>query len=432
MGDLYGTAPTVWFKHDPERLSKVNGCMPAVDHCGPVGGYHLDWQQVPTGLKFSRYVGLGDEDGPAPANWVASRGPRSPEPLTPMKPHRTIAWGVALIAVCLTILGCKPPSVGGQDRQRRGRAPAGQHRLARSGPASSWRPGAFVEAAKRLSGGRIQVSVEHNHGAGSAGAETDIVRAIAVGELDGGWPSTRAFSRAGLRGLEPVEAPFTLTSYAAEKALVTGPEGQNLLATLSGSGVVGLGLAVGPLRRPWAVDRPLVEPRSWRGVTFRSYDSPVEEEDIRSLGGVPLQAGWQFVSLLQNGRLRGVDLEVSLVVRNGYGHLLPAGVDNVVLWPRILVLALSAKRFASLTPQQQAWVRAAADEAVQASVRFAYEENSYARELCSQGVRFAEATPAQVAALRRATAGHGATDAGSGHRVLDARGAEHRGPVSRY
>ena len=318
-----------------------------------------------------------------------------------MKPHRTIARGVALIAVCLTILGCKPPTV--MDKTGSDVVVLHLASIDSLDPTGQLvAPGAFVEAVKRLSGGRIQVAVERDHGAGSAGAETDIVRAIAAGELDGGWPSTRAFSRAGFRGLEPVEAPFTLTSYAAEKALVTGPEGQSLLATLSGSGVVGLGLAVGPLRRPWAADRPLVEPRAWRGVHFRSYNSPVQDDDIRSLGGVPFQAGWQLGSLLRSGRLRGLDLEVIAILRNRYGRLLPAGVDNVVMWPRILVLALSAKRFDSLTPQQQAWVRAAADQAVQASVRFAYEEDRYARELCSQGVRFAEATPAQLTALRRA------------------------------
>jgi hypothetical protein len=69
MGDLYGTAPTVWIMHDMKRLSKVNGCDP--NDCGPVGAYHMDWQVNPTGLTFSRFVGLGDQVGLDHAEWVA-------------------------------------------------------------------------------------------------------------------------------------------------------------------------------------------------------------------------------------------------------------------------------------------------------------------------------------------------------------------------
>ena len=73
IGTLHGGSPTVWFVHDMARLSKVNGCVPrsnASNGCGPEGGYHLRWKKVPTGITFTDYVGLGDEAGPALANWV--------------------------------------------------------------------------------------------------------------------------------------------------------------------------------------------------------------------------------------------------------------------------------------------------------------------------------------------------------------------------
>lgn len=107
-------------------------------------------------------------------------------------------------------------------------------------------PQTLIDALDRRSGGRLTASVQEEYELGQATAETDLVRAIASGEVDGGWPSTRALSRAGIRGLESVEAPFTLTSYAAEKSLAAGPEGTAVLATLQGTGVVGLGLTVGP------------------------------------------------------------------------------------------------------------------------------------------------------------------------------------------
>ena len=76
------------------------------------------------------------------------------------------------------------------------------------------------------------------------------MKAITSGEVDGGWPSTRAFANAGITGLETVEAPMTLTSYAAEKALVSGPVADKLLAELDGTGVVGLRPRGGPTTPP--------------------------------------------------------------------------------------------------------------------------------------------------------------------------------------
>jgi TRAP-type C4-dicarboxylate transport system substrate-binding protein len=263
-------------------------------------------------------------------------------------------------------------------------------------------PEAFIKALERRSGGRVKTTVKETFESGSATAETDLVKAIAAGRLDGGWPSSRAFSRAGVRGLEPIEAPMTLTSYAAEKSLAEGPAARMLLRTLDGSGVRGLGLAVGPLRRPWADTEPLVDPQRWSGVAFRSYNSPVQEDTIRALGAVPVPASFHFGDLARAGTLQAIETDVAQYAHNGYGVLLPKAVGNEVLWPRMMVLSLSQKRFDSLTPEQRGWVQGAARDAVHASVEFGYDETTLAAHLCAQGVRFVDATPDQLARLRHA------------------------------
>ena len=122
-------------------------------------------------------------------------------------------------------------------------------------------PVAFVEALERVSDGQIKVEVTTALREGAPDAESQLVEAIASGDLDGGWPSTRAFAEAGIDGLQPVEAPMTITSYAAEAAVANGPVAEDLLDQLEGSGVTGLGLAVGPLRRPFAAEAPLLARR---------------------------------------------------------------------------------------------------------------------------------------------------------------------------
>jgi hypothetical protein len=203
-----------------------------------------------------------------------------------------------------------------------------------------------------------------------------------------------------MHGLEPSEAPFLITSYAAEKAIVSGPAGQALLHTLDSTKVMGLGLAVGPLRRPFATKAPLTAPDAWRGTTVRSINSDTQDATIRALGGVPVNASYHFPDLIEAGKLSAVEANIAQYAVNNYGTLVPMAARNVVLWPKMLVLAFNREKFNALSRQQQNWVREAAAEATKKSVDFSYDETTPARTLCDQGVRFTDASPAQLTALR--------------------------------
>ena len=191
-----------------------------------------------------------------------------------------------------------------------------------------------------------------------------------------------------------------ITSYAAQKALVSGPVAGKLLARLDGSGVVGLGLTVGPLRRPFAAGQPLLAPEDWKGITFRVFNSPVQADAVRALGATPADLSISFIDQIKDGTLRGAEFDIAQYERNGNGTEAGNVTANVVLWPKVFVLALSQKRFDALTPQQQAWVREAAAQAVKASVDAPYEEATAARTLCARGARFLDATPGQLQGLR--------------------------------
>jgi TRAP-type C4-dicarboxylate transport system substrate-binding protein len=268
----------------------------------------------------------------------------------------------------------------------------------------SYGPQAFVDNLEKVSDGRIKVEVTEEYGQGEAEAESDLVEAIAAGDVDGGWPSSRAFANAGIAGLEAVEAPMTLTSYAAEKALVSGPVADKLLAQLDGTGVVGLSLAVGPLRRPFAAEAPLLELEDWKGVTFRVYNSPIQTDAVRLLGATPVNLGLGWIDELQAGRLRGVEFDIAQYAQMGETPEAGYVTSNVVLWPKVFVLSINKERFNALTDKQQDWVQEAADKAMQASVDATYDETTIARELCGKGTRFVSASPDQIAELRTSLA----------------------------
>jgi TRAP-type C4-dicarboxylate transport system substrate-binding protein len=262
----------------------------------------------------------------------------------------------------------------------------------------------FLDSLITLSGGRVKIDLTNRYGNGAADAESTLVKAIASGEVDGGWPATRAFGRAGISGLEVTEAPMTITSIAAEKALVSGPIAPRLLDRLRGTGVVGLGLTVGPLRRPFAAQAPLLGPEDWQKARFRVYNSRVQSDTVEALGGDPANLGVSWIDEVRAGTLRGGEFDIAQYSANSFGTETPFVSANVVLWPTIPVLSLSQKRFDALSAQQRGWVLAAADRAVRASVDADYDESTSAREYCTRGVRFVDASADQITELRERVA----------------------------
>jgi TRAP-type C4-dicarboxylate transport system substrate-binding protein len=75
---------------------------------------------------------------------------------------------------------------------------------------------------------------------------------------------------------------------------------------------------------------------------------------------------------------------------------------NVALWPQFDVLFANPGRLASLTAPQRAWLQQAAKEATGDSVGLTSDNVTYIGQACALGARFLNATPADLAALRRA------------------------------
>src|SRR5439155_10406898 len=82
----------------------------------------------------------------------------------------------------------------------------------------------------------------------------------------------------------------------------------------------------------------------------------------------------------------------------------PYVTANVELWPQTVALLANSSRMAKLSDSQRGWVRQAAQEAAARSTSLVEHEDQIVSDLCQAGARFADASMADLARLRRAFA----------------------------
>jgi len=260
----------------------------------------------------------------------------------------------------------------------------------------------FVRRVAALSGGTIRITVFDQWANYAPDAEAKVVRAVATGRVDLGWAGSRVFDSLGLSSLQALLAPMLIDSYQLEKAVLASPIPGQMLDGLELVHVSGLGILGDELRLPIGVHHALLAPADWRGSSFGTYSSQVQEEAIRALGATPVEAFASFrLHDLDTGAMQGFELDVRRYVKLGLVTKAPHVAANVTLWPQINILFANPGRLASLTHEQRDWLRQAAEDAASDALRVASHDAPYIRRACAMGARFANATPADLTALRR-------------------------------
>jgi TRAP-type C4-dicarboxylate transport system substrate-binding protein len=260
----------------------------------------------------------------------------------------------------------------------------------------------FARRVATLSGGEIQINVANNWADYAPDAEVEVVRAVASDRVDLGWAGSRVFDSMGLSSFRALVAPMLIDSYPLEKAVLESAIPGQMLAGLRLVDVTGLGVFADVLRMPIGVHRALLSRADWRGISFGTYRSEIQEQSIRALGASPVEAIGFFRSrALDTDAIQGFEFDIRRYVRQGLPAKAPYVTANLVLWPQVDVFFANPSRLASLTHQQRGWLKQAADEAASHSLGVASHETTYITQACAMGARFVKATPADLAALRK-------------------------------
>lgn len=263
----------------------------------------------------------------------------------------------------------------------------------------------FARRVAIVSHGALRIDVTAQWGNLAPDAEARLVRAVGAGTVDLGFVGSRVFDVLGVSSFSPLSAPMLIDSYRLEAAVMRSDLPPRMIAGLKPLHVAVVGMFGDAIRRPFSVRRVLLDPRSWRGISFGTYPSRVQEATIRALGAHPFHAFGNYRQhALQLGLIQGFEYDVGRYAQYGIERLAPYVTSNVELWPQVDVVLANPTWLRSLSAQQRRWLREASAGTARTSVSLMSHEAGVVRSACARGARFVDATAAQLAGLRRAVA----------------------------
>jgi TRAP-type C4-dicarboxylate transport system substrate-binding protein len=263
--------------------------------------------------------------------------------------------------------------------------------------------GTFAEAVARLSGGSLRIRVAGNWRVFGDRREIDFERGIVAdvrsGKVALGIVGARVWDTLGIEGFQALVAPLLIDSIALEGRAIESPYAARALAEIDRSGVIGIALLPGRLRRPLGITRRLLGPDDYRGATLGVRPGRVAEMTFAALGATPRAN--------VPGSLAGLDGEDQdplTVTENGYDESSRALTGNVVLWPKAQTVIMNRSAYDRLTDEQRQVLRAAGREAIAPELaRTVRDELEGVSSICSYGAMpLVDARPSDLAALRRA------------------------------
>jgi TRAP-type C4-dicarboxylate transport system substrate-binding protein len=263
----------------------------------------------------------------------------------------------------------------------------------------------LINRLKELSAGNVRIDMVYRVGEFEPDAEQQIVRGVADGTYNLGVVGTRIFDTLDVKSFQALSLPMLIDSYELEQAVVEGNIPTQMLRSLDKLEVTGLGVLADGLRKPIAVEKPLLGRDGWRGITFAAFRSNVGSQAIRALGATPSEAfGPSLDAGLDSGDIQGFEKNLLVYQHNNMSKRAPYVTANVNLWPQMLAVIGNPDALAGLTSEQHGWLTQAVRDTAVRSTGLVSVDASLLSDLCAAGARFRNASESDIAGLRDAFA----------------------------
>ena len=146
---------------------------------------------------------------------------------------------------------------------------------------------AFLDEVEELTDGSLTIELANEWRAGEPDQEQGMLEDIEAGELDMGWVGARALEGVGVTSFQALLAPLLVDSYELEEAVFEEGIAEQMLADIADSGLTGIAVLPGPLRKMMGIAQPFTTPADFAGqvVGFSRTQARPRKQTLRCARG---------------------------------------------------------------------------------------------------------------------------------------------------
>lgn len=221
---------------------------------------------------------------------------------------------------------------------------------------------AFADTLKEKSGGKLTVNISPG---GALGGEREVLEGMQIGTIDAAITSTGPVGTF-IPEIYALDFPYLFTSREDARKILDGPIGNDLLASFSKVGLIGLAWGENGFREITNSVRPIRTPADLQGLKIRTMENQVHIAAFKAAGAAPTPMSWtEVITALQQGTIDGEENPIPVIVSNKLWESQKyITMTDHVYSPAVIVM--SKITWDSLSPEEQGWVRDAATAAVKA------------------------------------------------------------------
>ena len=218
----------------------------------------------------------------------------------------------------------------------------------------------FADSVRFRTQGRIQIKTYYD-GQLFAGKQATEFLLLQQGDADFAIGSTINWSPQ-VKELNLFALPFMFQSYKALDAVEAGEPGKQLFRLMEQKGVVPIAWGENGFRELTNSKRPVHRPEDLQNLKIRVVGIPIFDETFRALGAIPVSMNFDEArAAFREGTVDGQENPVALII----SYKLWTVHKYFTLWRYAidpLILAVSGKTWARLTPEDRNIVRKAGEE----------------------------------------------------------------------
>lgn len=222
----------------------------------------------------------------------------------------------------------------------------------------------FKAAVERISNGDIKVDI---YPARQLGDVKELAEGVQFGTVDMTVNSTSAYSSLD-PAVDAFQLPGLIPDYEGFVVMAKSPEARTIMDRLEAHNQVALGIYDGGLRHFMTIGKPVESLADMKGLKTRVAPNKMFLDAWTAVGVNPTPMAYgEIYSALETGTLDAVEINLTSIESEKF-YEIGKGVTLTAhyFWPAFLLI--NKAKLESLTPEQQQFMRQAADEIIEPQV----------------------------------------------------------------